>query len=164
MPMMASSTGSDATGTIATGGASDDETGDDDLNPGEIKLSITTSAVGARSYRVDVSDDEGKTWNTVHRATLPIAKEEYEHQNLKPEQALHFRLFGKEGSVVGLASNRGARLRRQHGLAGQGGKTCWRPRTEPARSMCRGRPPTTMAVPRLSNTASWSIRSMNKMT
>ena len=93
--------------------ASDDEDNDDavatddddDLTPGDIKLTITGSAAGANSYRVDVSDDVGKTWTTVHRATLPISTTEYEHENVTPEKRLHFRLFGKRGSTYGLASN-----------------------------------------------------------
>ena len=59
---------------------------------------------GANSYRVDVSDDDGATWTTVHTATKPINKTEYEHKGLKPEEALHFRLFAKKGSDYGLAS------------------------------------------------------------
>ena len=59
---------------------------------------------GANSYRVDVSDDNGETWTTVHTATKPINKTEYEHKGLKPEEALHFRLFAKKGSDYGLAS------------------------------------------------------------
>ena len=78
---------------------------DDDTTPGEIKINITTSSAGANSYRVDISDDEGETWTTVHGATLPISKTEYQHRGLKPEEALHFRLFGKRGSDVGMASN-----------------------------------------------------------
>ena len=90
--------------------ASDDETNqgdpaDDDVKPGDIKLTITGSAAGANSYRVDVSEDQGKTWTIVHDATLPISKTEYEHENVKPEKRLHFRIFGKRGSTYGLASN-----------------------------------------------------------
>ena len=59
---------------------------------------------GANSYRVDVSDDMGATWTTVHTATKPINETEYEHKGLKPEEALHFRLFAKKGSDYGLAS------------------------------------------------------------
>ena len=78
---------------------------DDDNTPGVIKLNITDSSDGADSYRVDISDDEGQTWTTVHGATLPISDTEYQHRGLEPEEALHFRLFGKKGSVIGLASN-----------------------------------------------------------
>ena len=59
---------------------------------------------GANSYRVDVSDDDGATWTTVWTATKPINEVEYEHKGLKPEEALHFRLFAKKGSDYGLAS------------------------------------------------------------
>ena len=83
---------------------------EDDLTPGVIKLTVNQPAVGgvpvkgANSYRVDVSDDMGKTWTNVHAATKPINEIEYEHKGLKPEEALHFRLFAKRGSETGLAS------------------------------------------------------------
>ena len=56
-------------------------------------------------YRVDVSDDNGETWSTTHASTLPVNPNEYEHVGLKPEEGLRFRLFGKKGSDIGLASN-----------------------------------------------------------
>ena len=87
---------------------------EDDTEPGVIKLTVTqpidpdpteTGPLdGANSYRVDVSDDGGATWTTVHTATKPINEVEYEHKGLKPEEALHFRLFAKKGSDYGLAS------------------------------------------------------------
>ena len=58
----------------------------DDDEDGRRQLSMTTLDArrdqahhhyqccdGADSYRVDVSEDAGKTWNTVHGATLPIS-------------------------------------------------------------------------------------------
>lgn len=94
---------------------SDDETApEDDLSPGVIKLTVNQPTItvdgsavpleGANSYRVDVSDDDGATWTTVHTATKPINKTEYEHKGLKPEEGLHFRLFAKKGTGYGLAS------------------------------------------------------------
>ena len=85
---------------------------EDDTKPGVIKLTVTqpttpdgaTPLDGANSYRVDVSDDDGATWTTVWTATKPINEVEYEHKGLKPEEALHFRLFAKKGSDYGLAS------------------------------------------------------------
>ena len=41
----------------------------------------------------------------MHDATLPISDTEYQHRGLDPEKRLHFRLFGKKGSFIGLASN-----------------------------------------------------------
>ena len=38
------------------------------------------------------------TWNTVHGATLPISKSEYEHEGVEPEKGLHFRLFREKGN------------------------------------------------------------------
>ena len=78
---------------------------DDDNTPGVIKLNITDSSDGADSYRVDISTNAGRTWSTVHGATLPISDTEYQHRGLDPEKRLHFRLFGKKGSFIGLASN-----------------------------------------------------------
>ena len=94
---------------------SDNETApEDDLRPGVIKLTVNQPTVtvdgnnvplvGANSYRVDVSDDNGATWTTVHTATKPINKTEYEHKGLKPEEGLNFRLFAKKGTGYGLAS------------------------------------------------------------
>ena len=94
--------------------ASDDEDGstgggdggpDDDLVPGEIKLTISGEVTGADSYRVDVSDNGGETWTTSHEFTLPINRSDYDHRNLKPEKRLHFRFFAKDGSLLGLGSN-----------------------------------------------------------
>ena len=59
----------------------------------------------ANSYRVDVSDDGGRTWEMVHRDTRPINPDTYEHEGVKPDTALTFRLFGKEGTPIGLGSN-----------------------------------------------------------
>ena len=84
------------------GDAADD---DDDLTTGQIKLTITTAVPATSEYRVDVSDDNGKTWSTTHASTLPVNTNEYEHVGLKPEEGLRFRLFGKKGSEIGLASN-----------------------------------------------------------
>ena len=105
--------GSDTTGDTTASDNESDE-GEDDLKPGVIKLTVTqptvtvdgvtTTLAGANSYRVDVSDDGGATWTTVHTATKPINEVEYEHKGLKPEEALHFRLFAKKGVNYGLAS------------------------------------------------------------
>ena len=93
---------------------------DDDTDPGEIRLTVTQptwdhdndggttppiTLVGANSYRVDVSDDDGETWTTEHTATRPISGSEYEHEGLKPEEELRFRFFAKKGSNYGLASD-----------------------------------------------------------
>ena len=78
---------------------------DDDLTTGQIKLTITMAVPDTSEYRVDVSDDKGKTWSTTHESTLPVNTNEYEHVGLKPEEGLRFRLFGKKGSDIGLASN-----------------------------------------------------------
>ena len=89
----------------------DDETresdpADDDLTTGQIKLTDHNGGCRFTSeYRVDVSDDNGKTWSTTHESTLPVNTNEYEHVGLKPEEGLRFRLFGKKGSDIGLASN-----------------------------------------------------------
>ena len=78
----------------------------DDTVPGEIKLTVTRSTEGGSSdYRVDISDDDGATWTMVHRSTRPINETEYQHQNLKPDTERHFRLFTKNGSNFGLASD-----------------------------------------------------------
>ena len=94
-------------GDTSTAANLDDEAtpADDDNTPGVIKLNITSSSAGADSYRVDISTNAGMTWKTVHGATLPISQTEYQHRGLDPEKRLHFRLFGKKGSVIGLASN-----------------------------------------------------------
>ena len=74
--------------------------------PGEIKLTVTRSTMGGKSdYRVDISDDDGDTWTMVHRSTRPINETEYQHQGLKPDKPRHFRLFTKNGSNFGLASD-----------------------------------------------------------
>ena len=44
--------------------------GPTDETPGQIDIEIMTNP--ANSYRVDVSDDGGKTWEMVHSATRPI--------------------------------------------------------------------------------------------
>ena len=78
---------------------------DDDTVPGEIKLTVTKSTEGGTSdYRVDISDDGGDTWTMVHRSTRPINETEYQHQDLKPNKTRSFRLFTKNGSNFGLAS------------------------------------------------------------
>ena len=83
-----------------------DSGGDDDTVPGEIKLTVTASTLGGSSdYRVDISDDNGATWTMVHRSTRPINETEYQHQGLKPNKERSFRLFTKNGSNFGLASD-----------------------------------------------------------
>ena len=85
--------------------ANDDEADNDDTTPGEIKLTVTRSTEGGSSdYRVDISDDGGETWTMVHRSTRPINETEYQHQGLDPNKTRHFRLFTKNGSNFGLAS------------------------------------------------------------
>ena len=69
------------------------------VNAAHYVAGAATPLKGANSYRVDVSDDmPAQTWTTVHTATKPINKTEYEHKGLKPEEELHFRLFAKKGS------------------------------------------------------------------
>ena len=77
--------------------------GPEDGTPGQIDIAITDNP--ANSYRVDVSADDGITWDMVHSATRPIDEGTYEHEGLKPAVSRHFRLFGKKGSDYGLASN-----------------------------------------------------------
>ena len=89
----------------APGVVSDPTEVNDDTVPGEIKLTVTRSTPGGSSdYRVDISDDGGDTWTMVHRSTRPINETEYQHQGLKPDKPRHFRLFTKNGSNFGLAS------------------------------------------------------------
>ena len=71
--------------------------------PGQIDIEI--SMFPANSYRVDVSEDAGITWEMVHSATRPINPTTYEHEDVKPATDLTFRLFGKEGTPYGLGSN-----------------------------------------------------------
>ena len=79
---------------------------DDDTVPGEIKLTVTRSTMGGTSdYRVDISDDGGETWTMVHRSTRPINETEYQHQGLEPNKERSFRIFTKNGSNFGLASD-----------------------------------------------------------
>ena len=85
-------------------GGDDDSPGDDDRTPGQINLTVTRTTAGANSYRVDVSDDDGATWDIVETATRPIDGSTYEHEGLKPGASRHFRLFAKKGSDYGLSS------------------------------------------------------------
>ena len=75
----------------------------ENLTPGQIDIAIDDHP--ANSYRVDVSEDGGRTWEMVHRDTRPINPDTYEHEGVKPDTALTFRLFGKEGTPIGLGSN-----------------------------------------------------------
>ncbi len=84
----------------------EDSATDDDVTPGEVTLTVQRSENGGTDdYRVDISDDDGRTWTMVHSSTRPINQTEYEHQGLKPNQERHFRIFTKNGSAYGLASD-----------------------------------------------------------
>ena len=94
----------DADDDVAVG--TSDGPNDNDVTPGEITLALTKSTDGGTDdYRVDISDDGGKTWEMVHSSTRAINSTEYEHQGLPKDKERHFRLFTKNGSEYGVASN-----------------------------------------------------------
>ena len=87
-----------------------------DNKTGEIKLTFTdvtrTAKGGATvetgfkpsAYRVDVSTDDGVTWDTVQDFTRRINRSEYEHSGVKPGTGLNFRVFAWDGSTLGVPS------------------------------------------------------------
>ena len=56
------------------------------------------------AYRIDVSTDDGMTWDTVQDFTRRINRSEYEHFGVKPGTELNFRVFAWDGSTLGVPS------------------------------------------------------------
>lgn len=97
------------TGTVITATAGMDN------KTGQIKLTFTgtmrqkpgdgsPSDFDPTGYRVDVSTDDGVTWQTQQRYTRRIDGSEFEQLGLKPGTTLNFRVFAWDGSDLGMAS------------------------------------------------------------